>query len=157
MDIKRGNFNDEQVKALLAYHLKGMHESSPPGHVFALDWSALQNPEISFYSGYVNDGLVVIGALKALGDGTGELKSMRVAEGQAGKGYGAALLVFLIGEARRRGYWRVSLETGSGAAFEAALALYQKHGFIEGEEFGGYSKTEFSRLFHLKLSNTPLR
>jgi len=27
-----------------------MHANSPPGHVFALDWSALQRPEISFYT-----------------------------------------------------------------------------------------------------------
>jgi putative acetyltransferase len=151
MDIQLGNFNDPRVKALLEYHLRGMHASSPPGHVFALDWTGLQKPEISFYTGCVADTLVVMGALKALGDGTGELKSMRVVEGQAGKGYGAAMLQHLIGEARSRGYRRLSLETGSGSAFDPALALYRKHGFIEGEVFGGYVKSEFSRLFHLSL------
>jgi len=151
MDIRLGNFNDQRVKDLLTYHLKGMHQNSPPGHVFALDWTGLQKPEISFYTGCVADTLVVMGALKALGDGTGELKSMRVADGQAGKGYGAAMLQHLIGEARSRGYRRLSLETGSGSAFDPALALYRKHGFIEGEVFGGYVKSEFSRLFHLSL------
>jgi len=151
MDIRLGNFNDQRVKDLLAYHLKGMHENSPPGHVFALDWSGLQKPEISFYTGFVADTLVVMGALKALGDGSGELKSMRVAEGQAGKGYGAAMLRHLIGEARSRGYRRLSLETGSNSAFDPAQALYRKHGFVEGETFGGYLKTEFNRLFHLAL------
>ena len=155
MDIKRGNFNDEQVKALLAYHLKGMHESSPPGHVFALDWTGLQKPEISFYTGYEGHTLVVMGALKELPDHTGELKSMRVAEGQAGMGYGEAMLKFLIAQARNRGYHRLSLETGLGPPFEAATALYRKHGFIEGEEFGGYVRTEFNRLMHLTFNNKP--
>lgn len=151
MDIKLGNFNNAQVKALLEYHLRGMHASSPPGHVFALDLSGLQKPEISFYTGWQDDALVVMGAIKDLGDGTGEIKSMRVAEGCAGKGYGEAMLLHIIAETRKRKYSRLSLETGSGPPFEAALKLYVKHGFIEGAEFADYHKTEFSRLFHLSL------
>ncbi len=153
MKIELGSFDDQQVKDLLTYHQKGMIENSPPGQCFALDWSALQKPEISFYTGWMADTLVVMGALKALGDGTGELKSMRVAEGHAGKGYGEVLLKFLIAEAKQRGYSRLSLETGSSPAFEPALALYCKHGFVDGEPFGDYIKSDFNRLMHLTLSN----
>jgi putative acetyltransferase len=151
MQIGLGNFNDPRVKALLEYHLRGMHASSPPGHVFALDWTGLQKPEISFYTGWMDEALVVIGALRDLSDGTGEIKSMRVAEGCAGKGYGEAMLLHIIAEARKRKYSRLSLETGIGPPFEAAHALYRKHGFVEGEEFGGYVHTEFNELFHLPL------
>jgi len=157
MEIRNGNFNDAQVKALLAYHLKGMHETSPPGHVFALDWSGLQRPEISFYTGFMGERLVAMGALKALGSASGEVKSMRVAKGQTGKGYGAAMLQFLISEAKSRGYHRLSLETGLGPAFEPALALYRKHGFIVGEAFSDYVKSDFNCLMHLQLSNKPHR
>ena len=152
MDIRPGNFNDPRVKALLEYHLRGMHANSPPGHVFALDWSGLQKPEISFYVGWLDEKLVVMGAIKDLGDNTGEIKSMRVAEGQAGKGYGEVMLRHIIAEAQTRGYSRLSLETGSGAAFEPALALYRKHGFVEGEEFGGYTRSEFNTLMHLNFA-----
>ncbi|MDE2446549.1 MAG: GNAT family N-acetyltransferase [Alphaproteobacteria bacterium] len=154
MEISIGNFADSRVKALLEYHLRGMHENSPPGHVFALDWSSLQKPEITFWTGYAAADLVVMGALKALGDGAGEIKSMRVGQGQAGKGYGAAMLTHIIAEAKARNYRRLSLETGSTPAFEPAINLYRSFGFEEGEAFAGYAKTEFNRMFHLRLSKS---
>jgi len=149
--ISSGDFQDPQVKALLAYHLHGMRAHSPPGHSFALDWSGLQKPEISFYAGWLDGKLVVMGALKDLGDGTGEIKSMRVAEGEAGKGYGKAMLEHIIAEARRRGHARLSLKTGTGAPFAAAHRLYRSYGFVEGDEFGGYAKSDFNVLMHLGL------
>ena len=151
MDIRLGNFNDARVKALLEYHLRGMHAASPPGHVFALDWTGLQKPEISFYTGWQGENLLVIGAVKDLGDNTGEIKSMRVAEKQAGKGYGKAMLLHILAEARRRGYSCLSLETGSGPAFEPALALYRNHGFVLGEKFADYEASPFCQFFHLTL------
>src|SRR5665213_4428116 len=99
MKIAQGNFDDSRVKALLEYHLRGMHASSPPGHVFALDLTGLQKPEINFFTGWRDETLVVMGAIKDLGDGIGEIKSMRVAEGCAGKGYGEAMLLHIIAEA----------------------------------------------------------
>ena len=151
MIIKIGDFADKRVKALLEYHLHGMHAASPPGHVFALDWSALQKPQISFYIGWHDEKPVVMGATKDLGGGTGEVKSMRVAEGENGKGYGQAMLLYIIAQARRRCFSQLSLETGTGAPFEAALSLYRKHGFVEGEAFAGYQKSEFCRFYHLAL------
>jgi len=151
MIIKPGDFNDPRVKALLEYHLRGMQASSPPGHVFALDWSGLQEPGISFFTGWKDEALVAIGAIKDLGTGTGEIKSMRVAEGQAGKGYGKAMLLYIIAQARRRCLRRLSLETGTGKPFEAAQALYLKYGFKSGDKFGDYEKSDFNQFLHLGL------
>ena len=67
------------------------------------------------------------------------------------KGAAAALLEQIIGEARSLGLRRLSLETGSGEAFEAALALYRRRGFRDGEAFGGYVRSEFNRFLHLEL------
>jgi putative acetyltransferase len=39
----------------------------------------------------------------------------------------------------------LSLETGRGPAFEAALALYRKRGFIDDEAFGDYVRSEFNQ------------
>ena len=68
-----------------------------------------------------------------------------------GQGIGRRLLEHLIAEARRRGYARLSLETGSGPAFEPALELYRKYGFTEGEAFNGYEKSPFNQFLHLDL------
>ena len=77
--VKPGDFTDERVKALLTNTSKG-HANSPPGHVFALDWSGLQQPEISFYALWEGEDLLGVGALKELEPGMGEIKSMRTAD-----------------------------------------------------------------------------
>ena len=157
--IKPGDFDDHRVKALLTRHLEGMHANSPPGHVFALDWSGLQKPEISFYTLWEGEDLLGFGALKALEPRAGEIKSMRTADAHRRTGVAATILDHVIAEARRRGYTRLSLETGSGAAFEPALKLYRKYGFIEGGAFDSYEKSPFNQFLHLDLvpDRQPLR
>jgi putative acetyltransferase len=149
--IRPGDFADDRVKALLTRHLEGMHANSPPGHVFALDWSGLQKPEISFYALWEGEDLLGFGALKELEPRAGEIKSMRTADAHLRKGVAAAILDHIIAEARRRGYTRLSLETGSGTAFEPALELYRKRGFIDGGAFNGYEKSPFNQFLHLEL------
>jgi putative acetyltransferase len=123
--------------------------------VFALDWSGLQQPEISFYALWEGEELLGFGALKELGPDAGEIKSMRTADAHLRRGVAAAILEHIIAEARRRGYRRLSLETGSGPAFEPALELYRRYGFTEGEAFNGYEKSEFNQFLHLRLRHTP--
>jgi putative acetyltransferase len=149
--IKPADFRDDRVKALLTRHLDGMHVNSPPGHVFALDWSGLQKPEISFYALWDGEDLLGFGALKELEPRAGEIKSMRTADAHLRRGVAAAILEHIIAEARRRGYARLSLETGSGPAFEPALTLYRKYGFTEGEAFSDYEKSPFNQFLHLDL------
>ena len=149
--IKTGDFSDARVKALLARHLEGMHATSPPGHVFALDWSGLQQPEISFYALWEGEELLGFGALKQLEPRAGEIKSMRTADAHLRKGVAATILEHIIAEARQRRYTRLSLETGSGPAFDPALELYRKHGFTEGGAFGDYEKSPFNQFLHLEL------
>ena len=84
--IKPGDFDDGRVKALLTRHLEGMHANSPPGHVFALDWSGLQKPEISFYALWEGEALLGFGALKELEPRAGEIKSRRTADAHLRKG-----------------------------------------------------------------------
>jgi putative acetyltransferase len=149
--ITLGDFDDDRVKALLTRHLEGMHANSPPGHVFALDWSGLQRPEISFYALWDGEDLLGFGALKELEPRAGEIKSMRTADAHLRKGVAATILDHIIAEARQRGYARLSLETGSGPAFEPAVNLYRKYGFTEGGAFDGYTKSPFNQFLHLDL------
>jgi putative acetyltransferase len=107
--IKPGNFGDDQVKALLTRHLEGMHANSPPGHVFTLDWSGLQKPEISIYALWEGEDLLGFGALKELEPRAGEIKSMRTADAHLRRGVAATILDHIIAEARQRGYTRLSL------------------------------------------------
>jgi putative acetyltransferase len=150
-EIREDDLTGEATRALLALHLAGMQETTPPEHVFALDLSGLQVPEITVWTVWDGGEVAGVGALKALGDGAGELKSMRTHPRHLRKGVAAALLNHLIAEARRRGYRRLSLETGRGAAFEPALALYRKHGFENGGAFADYAASEFNQFLHMEL------
>ena len=152
--IKPGDFDDDRIRTLLTRHLEGMHAYSPPGHVFALDWSGLQKPAISFYALWDGDELLGFGALKELDSSSGEIKSMRTADAHLRKGVAATILDHIIAEARKRRYTRLSLETGSGPAFEPAIALYRKRGFTDGGAFGGYEKSPFNQFLHLDLVAT---
>ena len=152
MIVKPGDFADPQVLDLLRQHLQGMADSSPPGHSFALDLSGLQHPAVTFLSVWDGDTLLAIGALKELAPGHGELKSMRTRTDQLRRGAATAMLNALLDLARTRGYRRVSLETGSGESFEAALALYRKHGFQDGKAFADYVGSDFNQFLHLDLT-----
>ena len=149
--IVEDDLNGAQSRALLALHLAGMNETSPPGHVFALDLSGLTAPGVTVWSAWAGECIAGIGALKALGQGSAEIKSMRTHPDHLRRGVAVALLDHIIAEARRRGLARLSLETGSGPAFEPALSLYRKRGFADGPAFGDYERSAFNQFLHLDL------
>jgi putative acetyltransferase len=151
MIISAGHLDDDRVIALLRLHLESMHVHSPPGTVHALDLSALKRPGVTFFTAWDGAELLGCGALRQLSAGHGEIKSMRTAPRHVRKGVAAALVRHILDEAARRGYRRVSLETGSGEAFEGAIRLYAKFGFARGEAFGDYVATDFNQFFHLDL------
>ena len=152
MNIKPGDFDDPQIRELLRQHLLGMAETSPPGHSFALDLSGLQRPDVTFLSAWDGETLLAIGAMKELATDHGELKSMRTRTDSLRRGAATAMLMALLDLARQRGYRRVSLETGSGEAFEPALALYRKHAFRNGDAFADYVGSDFNQFLHLDLA-----
>ena len=123
----------------------------PPGSVFALDLSGLLQPAVTVWSAWRGDALAGIGALKALGDGAAEIKSMRTHPDHLRQGVAAALLDHMVAEARARRLNRLSLETGSGPDFAAALALYRRRGFLPGEPFSDYAPSAFNQFLHLSL------
>ena len=151
MKIILGDFDDPKVLELLRLHLAGMHANSPAGSVHALDLSGLRSPDVSFYTTWRDETLLGMGALKAIDAESGEIKSMRTAPELLRTGVGKSILEHLIAVAQRRGYRRLSLETGSGPAFEPALTLYRKRGFVNGDAFGSYAASAFNQFLHLDL------
>jgi putative acetyltransferase len=149
--IRVADLSDEPVAALVRLHLDGMHAHSPAGSVYALDFSGLAAPEVTMWSAWQNGAIAGIAAFKELGDGRAELKSMRTHPRFLRRGVAAALLEHIIGVAKCRRMSCLSLETGSGAYFEAALALYRRRGFVEGIEFSDYKRSAFNRFLHLTL------
>lgn len=149
--IVEDDLSSAATRELLALHLQGMHAASPPGTVFALDLSGLRAPGVTVWAAHAGDRLAGIGALKLLGDGSAEVKSMRTHPDFLRKGVGQAILEQIIATARERGVGRLSLETGSGPDFEAALAMYRRRGFVNGEPFSDYTASAFNQFLHLDL------
>ncbi len=132
------------TQALIAAHLDGMHATSPPESVHALDTDGLRHPSVTFWSAWIDGELAGIGALRAMDADRGELKSMRVDDRHRGSGVGRAILRHIMGEARERGMTSLWLETGSTAEFAPALRLYESEGFIRCGPFGDYVDDPFS-------------
>ena len=151
MDIRLGGLETPQVATLLGEHLEEMRRYSPPESVHALDLERLRTPDLTFWSLW--DGAEVLGcaALRELDATHGELKSMRTAAAHRRRGVGAALLDEVVAQARRRGYRRLSLETGSPAEFAPARAMYAAYGFRSCGPFGPYLDDEFSVFMTLDL------
>ena len=132
------------VVELLQLHLRSVALHSPPESIHALDLDALRKPDITFWTAWQHDRLLGCGALRALDDAHGEIKSMKTAPQHLRQGVAGALLRHIIGEARQRRYRRLSLETGSMEAFAPARALYARYGFEECGPFADYVEDPYS-------------
>jgi putative acetyltransferase len=143
--IHEGELDHDDVHALLAQHFAEMRAGSPPSACHVLPVDSLKDPAIRFFTLREHGELFGCGALKRLGEGHGEIKSMRTSDAALGRGVGKALVNHLIETARQQGISRLSLETGSTEQFAAALRLYEREGFEYCGPFGGYADTPFTR------------
>ncbi|MGW4644433.1 GNAT family N-acetyltransferase [Sphaerisporangium sp. NPDC004334] len=138
IEIVADDLSGPRIAEFLRAHLAEMRSITPPESVHALDLDALRKPDVTFWS--VMDGgiLVGCGAIKRLDAGHAEVKSMRTAPRRKRSGVATLLLEHIIGEARREGFTRLSLETGSQEFFLPARRLYEKLGFAYCEPFADY-------------------
>jgi putative acetyltransferase len=151
VQIRVDDLRGAQIIRLLEEHLRGMHEVTPAESVHALDLSGLRRPEITLWSAWEGDELLGCGELKALDSRHGEVKSMRTVRRHLRKGVAARILETILAESRRRGYLRVSLETGSMEAFAPARALYARFGFQSCGPFADYTDDPNSHYMTLEL------
>jgi putative acetyltransferase len=144
MDIRVGELKNEDVISLLKEHHEDMLIHSPPESVHALDLSALEAPNITFWSFWLDNKLAGVGALKEINKTHGEIKSMRTSSDHLRKGIAGKLLNHIINQANIRSYNRLSLETGTMDVFLPAQKLYQQFGFEACQPFGNYKEDPYS-------------
>ncbi|CAN5446114.1 GNAT family N-acetyltransferase [soil metagenome] len=140
MKIRIDDLSGPEIAALLEEHIRDMQSVSPPESKHALDLDGLRRPEITFWTIWDGAVLAGCGALKELDAKHGEIKSMRTASAFQRRGVGATMLKDIVSEAARRGYRRLSLETGSMDYFVPARALYANFGFVECSPFSDYKE-----------------
>jgi len=138
MQIRIDDLRGPEIIALLREHLRCMEAVSPPESRHALNLDGLRQPEITFWTIWHNTNLAGCGALKELTPHHGEIKSMRTASAYLRQGVASKMLTHILKEAQRRGYHRLSLETGGFPYFEPARKLYSRFGFTHCEPFANY-------------------
>ena len=151
MNIHRGDLSDKRVIALLKHHFDRCHAESPPESCHVYDVSRLAAPGIDFWAAWSAGELLGVGAMKPLDQAHGEVKSMHTAETARRRGVASAILNHIIASSRKRGFTRLSLETGSYGYFLPAVALYKSHGFTECPPFGDYRQDPNSLFLTLVL------
>ena len=146
-EFHEGELDQDDVRALLAQHFEEMRAGSPPEACHVLPIDGLKAPAIRFFTLREGEALLGCGALKRLGAGHGEIKSMRTANEALGRGVGQTMLDHLLEKARQQGMTCVSLETGSTDQFAAANRLYEKNGFERTGPFGDYPDTAWTYFY----------
>ena len=152
MDIRIDDLQGNEIIALLREHKADLALHSPTESCHALDLDDLRRPEVTLWSVWEAAELLGCGALKELDPAHGEIKSMRTVRARARKGVATRLMRHILQEARRRGYRRLSLETGSMEVFEPARALYERFGFEACSPFADYVEDPYSLFMTIELA-----
>lgn len=139
------------VEALLEAHLALMRRISPADHVHALDLGRLAAPDVTFFTARSTGRLLGVGALRDLGGGRAEIKSMHTAEAARGRGVGRRLVEHVLGVAASRGLNWIGLETGTQSEFAPARDLYTSYGFTTCDPFDDYTVNPHSTCMSLDL------
>ena len=138
MEIRVDDLTGVEVITLLEEHLRCMERVSPHESRHALNLDGLRQPGITFWTIWDGSDLAGCGAIKELDSRHGEIKSMRTSYAYQRRGVASQMLQHIMDEAKRRGYRRLSLETGAMEYFEPARRLYTSFGFERCRPFGSY-------------------
>ncbi|TDD03839.1 N-acetyltransferase [Nonomuraea deserti] len=138
MKIVVDDLSSPEIARFLDEHVQQMRSITPLESKHALDLDGLRGPGVTFWSVMDEDTVVGCGAIMRLDAGHAEVKSMRTSQARRQGGIASLLLDHIIAEARRMGYTRLSLETGSAEFFLPARRLYEKFGFAYCEPFADY-------------------
>ena len=153
MEIMIDDPRDPGIRNVLEDHWQFAAAHTRPEDIHALDIDGLLDPTVTFFSLRSRGDVLAVGALKDLGHGHLEIKSMHTAAPARGKGLARILLTHLLNVARQRDAKRVSLETGSGDAFAPARALYSSAGFVPCAPFGDYPLDRGNSFMTLHLTD----
>ncbi len=153
--IQSADLEAPEFVALIQTHADLMLRLSPPGSCHFLPIDGLKRPDVTVWDMREGEALIGSGALQELSPIEGEIKSMHTLAAQRGRGLGRKMLEHILSESSKRGYKRLSLETGSMDGFAPARKLYEAYGFSFCEPFGDY-KQDPNSVYMTKSLDDPL-
>ncbi len=125
----------QRLIAALNAELQAMYPEEGANH-FRLDADEVEADRGIFIVVRAGGEAIGCGAIRRLDPTTFEVKRMFVVEAARGRGVSKLILARLVAEAVRFGGTRLVLETGTRQT--AAIALYEKAGFVKIPAFGEY-------------------
>jgi putative acetyltransferase len=149
--VKRAGLDSpDAVELIEALNAELLATYPEPGAThFRLDPDEVAAGRGGFFVAWEGGRAVGCGAVRRIDERTAELKRMYVRPEERGRGISRALLTALEDEARRLGLSRVCLETGTRQL--AALALYERSGFVRVDAYGEYGGSALSVCFAKSL------
>ncbi|MBF9034979.1 GNAT family N-acetyltransferase [Rhodobacterales bacterium HKCCE2091] len=141
-----------EVAALIALHIARTRADFAAEAVHVLDVAALSAPGVRLFAATEGGEAAAIAALRDLGGGEVEVKSMFTRDESRGKGIAARLLARLVDEARGVGARRILLETGTDPGSVPARRLYASAGFRPCGAYGDYPEHPESAFMVLDLA-----
>jgi putative acetyltransferase len=154
LTIRRADPGASDIRPIVAAHLAHSRATTPQTscHTMTVD-EMTADTVLMFWAVHDGTRAVGCGALKPLGDGTAEVKSVHVIEDARGRGIARLLMVHLADAARALGHTALVLETGSERVpgYDAARALYQRLGYRRCGVLPGYRRDPNSVFLRLDL------
>jgi len=154
LSIRRADPSAPDIAAIIAAHLAHSAATTPAASIHAMDVEQMAaQPDLLFWAIYDGDTALGCGALKPLGDGLVEVKSVHVLAAARGRGLARRMMEHLEAEARQMAYAAMVLETGSDrlTGFEAARALYERLGYRSCGVLPGYAPDPLSAFLRRDL------
>ena len=153
IEIRDADPKSDVLRPLVEAHFVHSETAGPAESNHTMDAAGLAGPGIRFWALYEADRPVGCGALKALPDGTAEVKSVHILTGVRGRGLGRVMMVHLAEHARSEGILALVLETGSAhlPEYDAARRLYESLGYSYCGPIFGYEADPNSAFMRLAL------
>jgi putative acetyltransferase len=151
LTIKIVTTTDQDLLALIAELDRELYERYPGQLVHGVDLNderQLQNSV--FVVAYHNAKPAGCGALRSIDRATGELKRMYVRPVFRKRGIARMILDSLEQQARKKGYERIWLETGTRQP--EAIELYTKYGYKPIPKYGAYKDNPDSLCYEKRIS-----
>ncbi len=153
IEFRKADPGDERIRPIIKAHLAHSWDATPQTSNHTMDVESLREPGIRFWALFEDDVPLGCGALKALPDGTAEVKSVHIVAAARGRGLARQMMTCLADLARADGISALVLETGADhlTEYDAARKLYEALGYSYCGPIHGYEEDFNSAFMRLAL------
>ncbi len=153
IEIREADPTSDALRPVIEAHFAHSETAGPAESNHTMDAETLAGQGLRFWAIYDSEKPVGCGALKALPDGTAEVKSVHIIAQARGRGLARVMMEHLSELARNEGVVALVLETGAAhlPEYDAARKLYEALGYSYCGPIFGYAADPNSAFMRLAL------